>query len=162
MPTQNQTPSLHNTSIGPILEYASIIWDPHIASNIHKLETVQRRSARYIMRNYNRHATVTTPPALQNHHAIQNHTPTIASIPTATYSTPSTRNTQHYILPYARTHLFKTIFFPSTIKIGNNLQSVITNSTTISQLRQALQSTPTSDRCGATWSAGAEWTPRAY
>ena len=59
----------------------------------------------------------------------------LASIPTATYITPSTRNTQHYILPYARTqHVFKTSFFPSTIKIWNNLQPVITNSTSIHNL----------------------------
>ena len=67
----------------------------------------------------------------------------LAIISTATYLTPSTRNTQHCILPCARTHVFKTSFFPSTIKIGNNLQPVITNNTTIPQLRQALQSTPT-------------------
>ena len=86
----------------------------------------------------------------------------LASIPTATYIAPSTRNTQHYILPCARTHVFKTSFFPSTIKIWNNLQPVITNSTTIPQLRQALQSTPTSGRRGAPCSAGPEWTLHAY
>ena len=86
----------------------------------------------------------------------------LASIPTATYITTSSRNTQHYILPYARTHVFKTFSFPSTIKIWNNLQPVITNSTTIPQLRQALQSTPTSAKRGAPCSAGAEWTPHAY
>ena len=78
----------YTTLVRPILEYASIIWDPHTASNIHKLETVQRRS-------------------------------------------PSTRNTQHYILPYARTHVFKTSFFPSTINIWNNLQPIITPSTAL-------------------------------
>ena len=46
--------------VRPILEYASIIWDPHTDSNTLKLETVQRRSARQIMQNYNRHASVTT------------------------------------------------------------------------------------------------------
>ena len=89
----------------------------------------------------------------------------LASIPTATYIAPSTRNTQHYILPYARTHVFKTSFFPSTIKIWNNLQlkkPAIANSTTIPQLRQALQSTPTSGRRGVPCSAGSEWTPHAY
>ena len=48
----------------------------------------------------------------------------LANIPTATYIRPSTRNTQHYILPYARTLVFQTSFFPSspsTIKIWNNL-----------------------------------------
>ena len=50
----------YTTLVRPILECASIIWDPHTASNIHKLETVQRRSARHIMHNYSRHASVTT------------------------------------------------------------------------------------------------------
>ena len=50
----------YTTLVRPILEYASIIWDPHTASNINKLETVQRRSARHIMHNYSRHASVTT------------------------------------------------------------------------------------------------------
>ena len=59
-------------------------------------------------------------------------------------------------------HVFKTSFFPSTINIWNNLQPVITNSTTIPQLRQAPQSTQTSGRRGATCSAGAEWTSHAY
>ena len=77
----------------------------------------------------------------------------LASIPTATYIIPSTRNTQHNILPYVRTLVFQTSFFPSTIKIWNNLQPVITNSTTIPRLRKALQSTPTSGRRGATLSA---------
>ena len=124
----------YTTLVRPILEYASIIWDPHTASTIHKLETVQRRSARHIMHNYSRHASVTTMlqhldlPTLQQRRQhfkiimLYRITHQLASILTATYITPSTRNTQHYILPYARTHVFKTSFFPSTIKIWNNLQ----------------------------------------
>ena len=50
----------YTTLVHPILEYASIIWDPHTDTNIHKLEMVQRRSARHIMHNYTRHASVTT------------------------------------------------------------------------------------------------------
>ena len=155
----------YTTLVRPILEYASIIWDPHTGANIHTLEMVQRRSARHIMHNYTRHASVTTMlqhldlPILQQR---RQHSKIImlyrirhqlASIPTATYIIPSTRNTQHYILPYARTLVFQTSFFPSTIKIWNNLQPVITNSTTIPRLRKALQSTPTSGRRGATLSA---------
>ena len=117
------------------------------------------------MRNYNRQASITTMlqhlhlPKLQqcHHHSkiimLYIITHQLAIIPTATYITASTRNTQHYILPYARTQVFKTYFFPSTMKIWNNLQRVITNSTTIPQLGQALQSTPTSDRRGAIRSA---------
>ena len=49
-----------------------------------------------------------------------------------------------------------------TINIWNNLQPVITNSTTIPQLGQALQSTPSSGRRGAKRSAEAALTPHAY
>ena len=126
------------------------------------------------MHNYNRHASVTT--MLQHLHLptikqrrqhfkiimLCRITHRLASIPTATYITSSTPNTQHYILLYARTHVFKTSFFPSTINIWNNLQHVITNSTTIPQLRQALQSTTSSGRRGAPCSAGTEGTPHVY
>ena len=93
--------------VRPILEYASIIWDPHTASNINKLETVQRRSARHIMHNYSRHASVTTMlqhldlPTLQQRHQhskiimLYRITHKLASIPTATYIAPCIRNTQH-------------------------------------------------------------------
>ena len=134
------------------------------------------RSARHIMHNYNRHASVTTMlqhldlPTLQQHRQhlkiimLYRITHQLANIPTATYITPSTRNTQHYIPPYARTahNVIKTCFFPRTIKIWNNIQSVITISTTIPQLRQSLQSTPTSCRREVTRSADAVWTPHAY
>ena len=103
----------YTTLVRPILEYASTIWDPHTASNIHKLETVQRRSARHIMHNYNRHASVTTRLQHLDLSTLQQRrqhskiimlyriTHQLASIPTTTYITPATRNTQHYILPYA-------------------------------------------------------------
>ena len=132
---------------------------------------IQRRSARHSMHNYTRHASVTTMlqhldlPTLQQRRQHSKITMLyrirhqLANIPTATYIRPSTRYTQRYILPYARTLVFQTSFFPSSIKIWNNLQPVITNSTTIPQLRNALQSTPTSGRRGATRSAEAAWTP---
>ena len=151
--------------VRPILEYASIIWDPQTYSNTLKLETVQRRSARRIMQNYNRHASVTTMPQHLDLPTLQQrrrHSKIImlyrirhqlANVPTTNYITPATRNTQHYNLPYARTEVYKSSFLPSTITLWNNLQPAIINSTTIPQLRQALQSTPTSGRRGATLSA---------
>ena len=99
-----------------------------------------------IMQNYNRHASVTAMlqhlelPTLQQR---RRHSKIImlyrirhqlANIPATTYITPATRNTQHYNLPYARTDVYKSSFFPSTIKLWNNLQPAILNSTTIPQL----------------------------
>ena len=114
--------------VRPILEYAIIIWDPHTVSNIHKLETVQCRSARQpLMHNYNRHARVTTTlqhlhlPTLQQRCQIimlYITTHQLASIPTATYITPSTRNTQHYTLPYAAHTYSKHLSSPAPSKYG--------------------------------------------
>ena len=87
-------------------------------------------SSTYTYLHYNNAASTSKSSCYTESHQL-------TSIPTATYITPSTRNTRHYILPHARTHVFKTSFFPSTITIWNNLQPV----TTIPQLRQALQST---------------------
>ena len=148
----NNVQSKHNRLIQTFyISFGTHIWDPHTDSNTLKLETVQRRSARRIMQNYNRHASVTTMlqhidlrSTLQQR---RRHSKIImlyrirhqlANIPTTTYITPATRNTQHYNLPYARTDVYKSSFFPSTIKLWNKLQPAIINSTTIPQLRQAL------------------------
>ena len=41
------------------MEYATFVWSPHTAANINKLEAVQRRAARFVMSNYDRHSSVT-------------------------------------------------------------------------------------------------------
>ena len=38
--------------VRPILEYASVVWDPHTLAEIKKLEMVQRRAARFVCNNY--------------------------------------------------------------------------------------------------------------
>jgi hypothetical protein len=40
--------------VRPLLEYASSVWDPHITSDIQKIEMVQRRAARFVTRNYSK------------------------------------------------------------------------------------------------------------
>ena len=42
----------------PILEYACAIWSPCHQCNIHLVETVQRRAARYVMNNFSSYASV--------------------------------------------------------------------------------------------------------
>ena len=42
------------------LEYASVVWDPHLAKDVKKLEAVQRRAARFVCADYERQSSVTT------------------------------------------------------------------------------------------------------
>ena len=42
----------YTTMVRPRLEYLSTVWDPHHNKEIHSLEQVQRRAARFVHRNY--------------------------------------------------------------------------------------------------------------
>ena len=46
--------------IRPIIEYASTIWTPHLQKDILKLETIQRRSARFVLNDYARLSSMTS------------------------------------------------------------------------------------------------------
>jgi hypothetical protein len=50
----------YNTFVRPSLEYASTVWDPHTQANINKVESIQRRAARFVTNNYHPRASVTT------------------------------------------------------------------------------------------------------
>lgn len=41
----------YTTMVRPGIEYSSSVWDPHMTKEIHSLEQVQRRAARFVHRN---------------------------------------------------------------------------------------------------------------
>jgi len=47
------------TSVRPLLEYASYVWDPHQLYLINTLEKVQRCAARWVTSEYNPMSSVT-------------------------------------------------------------------------------------------------------
>ena len=47
------------------LEYASAAWDPYLAKDITQLESVQRRGARFVMKDHRRRSSVTTMGTLE-------------------------------------------------------------------------------------------------
>lgn len=51
----------YKTFILPILEYASVVWDPYTQININKLESVLRKAIRFVYNSYSWH---TSPTAL--------------------------------------------------------------------------------------------------
>ena len=42
----------YKSMVRPILEYGSTVWDPHFNGLNDELENVQKRSARFVTRNY--------------------------------------------------------------------------------------------------------------
>ncbi len=44
--------------VRPVLEYASIVWDPHTQKDIDRIEGVQRRAARFVCNDYSRHSSI--------------------------------------------------------------------------------------------------------
>ena len=57
---QNLKSTAYKTPIRPQLEYASTVWSPHTATDIYKLESVQRRAVRWATRDYRQTSSVTT------------------------------------------------------------------------------------------------------
>ena len=51
--------SCYQMYIRPICEYAAVIWSPHLQTNIHQIEMIQRKAARLIFNDYSRHSSVT-------------------------------------------------------------------------------------------------------
>lgn len=124
--------------IRPILDYASAVWDPHQLYLQEQLESVQKRSARFIASNYNFEPGSMTKILQQlkleplKNRRKQNRLILLtkglknqAKIPTNFFEPPTRRtknmHSSHFKIIYARTDIMKYSFIPNTIKDWNNL-----------------------------------------
>jgi hypothetical protein len=48
----------YQTLVRPLVEYASIVWNPYTKTEINKIEAVQRRAARYVVNNQRNRSSV--------------------------------------------------------------------------------------------------------
>ena len=56
----------YNTYVRPLLDYAAFVWSPHTATNTGKLESIQRRAARYMMSDHERFSSVSNMISVLN------------------------------------------------------------------------------------------------
>ncbi|XP_072023338.1 uncharacterized protein [Amphiura filiformis] len=143
----------YKTLVRPIIEYSSIIWDPSTSCNVQKLEMVQRRFARFVYGDYRTTSSVTAMlnqlqwPTLQERRAqtkvvmmfrIVNH---LVDVP-HTYLIPTIALRGHsmrYLIPFARTVVYRQSFFPDTIRLWNNLPQDLINCTSVAGFKQGVQ-----------------------
>ena len=147
---------LYKAYVRPTLEYCSSVWDPHTKTNIDRLEQVQRRAARLVTNNFSRHTRVT--PILQQ----LNWTPLIArrahskvtimykalnnqiEIPTGhlTHTIGITRQEGNLFVPFARSDTYRHSYFPSTIRLWNQIPPHVRIAPTLQTFRGAIPAIP--------------------
>ena len=64
---------MYFTYVKPVLEYAAAVWAPHTRRSINKLESVQRRAARFIMNNYCQSSSVSNMLSYLHWKTIESH-----------------------------------------------------------------------------------------
>ena len=119
--------------VRPTLEYASLVWDPHVVQE--ELEKVQNRAARFVTGNFNFETgsmtSILEQLGWESLHKRCKGSKLIllfkgrASIPCDDLQPPNRRSrNQHPVafqVPYSRTDIYKYNFFPDTIRDWNAL-----------------------------------------
>ena len=141
----------YSTLVRPLLEYACMVWDQHTAQNIQKLEAVQRRSARFVMNNYQQTSSLTSMlqtlqwPTLTERRArikatIVNSLVDVPPTELHTSATTARGHTARFIDLYAISQLYRHSFFPDTIRIWNGLPQPLLESTSLETFKQGVLS----------------------
>ena len=135
-----------------IMEYASCVWDPHTQRNINKLEMVQRRAARFVKGDFDRTSIVTSILADLRWNTLQERrmqsksvmfyriVHNLVAIPATPSLIPARASRGHnmrFCFPQStvNAHLY---FFPSTIRIWNQLPEYAVSAPSLETFKQRL------------------------
>ena len=141
--------------VRPTLEYASTVWDPFTQRNIKKVEAVQRRAARFAFSDY-RHTSSPSQmiedlgwQSMQNRRSnakvvmVYRITFGLVDIPAASFFHPTSLNTRghslRYLVPYCRTDTYSNSFFPSGIRLWNQLPEDLVTAPSLVAFKEGLQ-----------------------
>ena len=141
---QDVKESAYKGLVRPILEYGSSVWDPHSLLLQDELEKVQKRAARFVTGNYNFETGSMTGileklkwESLKKRRKdsrlimLYKGLKGAASIPINDLVPPSRHTRNHHSLafqiPLAGTDIYKSSFFPQTIRDWNSLSDPLTS-----------------------------------
>ena len=129
----------YKSYVRPLLEYCSSVWDPHTQESIGKLEAIQRRAARYVMRRYHNTSSVSEMldelqwPKLEDRrrtarlsmmYKIHHNLACAQNIRDQLQYLPARQRRGHdeqFTLPYSKTQYLQDSFLRTTIKQWNSL-----------------------------------------
>ena len=143
----------YKTLVQPLVEYSSIVWDPHTLVNSDALEKVQRRAARFVCADYGRTSSVDEMirrlkwPLLAERRAMAKVTMIyrivkgLVDIPSQSYLLPSPRFNHKYIKPYARINCYQRSFFVDGVKRWNSLEESLRTSKSLDIFKNKVAST---------------------
>lgn len=132
---------LYFTYVKPLLEYAVTVWAPHTRRANNKLESIQRRAARFVMSDYSRTSSVTDMINTLKWTSIEIRNKELrlitfykiihgcVNLPLPNYIHHPSRTTRgnhlKYVQPFTRVDAYKYSFYPSVICQWNNLPNQI-------------------------------------
>ena len=139
----------YKTLVRPIMEYAATVWDPHTQDSTDKIEAIQRRAARFVLRRYRNTSSASNLidelrwPSLQDRrrtarltmlYKIRHDMVCMSSLKEKMEPAVARQRRGHdsqYTLPRCRTQYLQQSFLPRTIKDWNNLPQSVVEATTI-------------------------------
>ena len=144
----------YESLIHPILEYSGVVWDPHTAQDVNKLEMVQCRYARYTSRDYGQTSSVTAMLKTLGWEPLAERLGKacitmmymivhgLVDILASDYiiQAPASRRTGNaqFCIPYAQTLAYQRGFFPDGIRLWNALPNEVTEAGSIDTLKERL------------------------
>ena len=133
------------------LEYCSSVWSPHHKDQIHKIEMVQRRAARYTTNRFRNTSSVSSMIDQLQWESLESRRSKIQltlffkvihnliDIPADNYLTPSTTRTHYQLIRFSpSTDSFKFSFFPCTVPLWNSLPAVIAEAPSLVTFKKGL------------------------
>jgi hypothetical protein len=143
----------YNTLVRPILEYGCCAWDPHLVTQIDKIEKLNKRAARFVTGNHilehgnteknmnslgwlplqerRSKIKVTMLYQIKNELVLANKDDLIQS--------SSTRRPLNFFIPQSKKNCHLHSFFPSTIRLWNSIPDNIKATNSLSQFKSAIE-----------------------